>query len=113
MKNLTLIVCILLFSVTSLAQKKNKKYKVLTACGPCQFDMNSPSGCSLAIKIADKTYWVDGSSISDHGDEHAEDGLCRNVKKAEVKGTFDGNRFTSTSFALIPEKRKKKKADTN
>lgn len=109
MKNLTFIICLLLFSTTTQAQKKEKTYKVLTACGQCQFDMASTTGCALAIKISDKTYWVDGSSISDHGNEHDENGLCRTVKKAKAKGTFDGNRFKSSSFALIPEKQKKKK----
>lgn len=113
MKNIFLISIILLFTNTTNAQKKEKTYKVLTACGTCQFDMASPNGCALAIKIADKTYWVDGSSISDHGNEHAEDGLCKCVKKAEVKGVFEENRFKSSSFTLIPEKKKKKKKMKN
>ncbi|PCJ28078.1 MAG: hypothetical protein COA97_02035 [Flavobacteriales bacterium] len=109
MKNIVLIVCIALFGINANAQKKEKTYKVLTACGKCQFDMNSPNGCALAIKIADKNYWVDGSSISDHGNEHATDGLCQTVRKAKIQGTFEGKRFTSTSFVLLSEKQKKKK----
>lgn len=111
MKNLALITLVLLFSITASAQKKEKTYKVLTACGTCHWDMDSPTGCALAIQLAGKNYWIDGSSISDHGDEHASDGLCRVVKKAEVKGTFDGNRMKATSFILLPEKKKKKKKD--
>ena len=111
MKNLIILSFIFLFSINTNAQKKVKKYKVLTACGQCQFNMNSTNGCALAIKIADKTYWVDGSSISDHGNEHAEDGLCKAVRKAKIEGNFDENRFKSSSFALIPDKRKKQKKD--
>ena len=109
MKNLVLIVCVILFSVNVNAQKKVKTFNVLTACGQCQFDTSSPTGCALAIQIAGKIYWVDGSSISDHGDEHAEDGLCKAVRKAEVQGTIKENRIDVTSFVLLPEKKKKSK----
>ena len=107
MKNLIFISCIIGFSLCATAQKKIKTYKVLTACGTCQFDMNSPNGCALAIQMAGKFYWVDGSSISDHGDEHATDGLCKNVRKAEVQGTIKGSRIAVTSFLILPEKKKK------
>lgn len=107
MKNLILITCITFFSINADAQQKIKTYKVLTACGTCQFDMSSPNGCALAIQIAGKSYWVDGSSLSDHGDEHADDGLCKTVKKAEVQGTFKENRIDVTSFRLLAEKKKK------
>ena len=109
MKNTILIISILLVSLTSNAQKKEKTYKVLSACGQCLFDMNSETGCALAIQYGGKKYWVDGSSISDHGDEHADDGLCKAVKKAEVTGTFVDNRFQATSFSFLDEKKKKKK----
>ena len=82
---------------------------MLAACGQCQFDMSSPNGCSLAIQIAGKKYWVDGSSISDHGNEHADDGLCKRVRKAKVQGSFKDHRFNTSSFILIPEKKSKKK----
>jgi hypothetical protein len=109
MKKLFLITAILLISLTVAAQKKVKTYKVLAACGQCQFDMSSSTGCSLAIQVAGKKYWVDGSSITDHGNEHADDGLCKRVRKAEVQGSFKDNRFNTTSFVVIPEKKKKSK----
>ncbi|MBL4668601.1 MAG: hypothetical protein JKY30_05000 [Flavobacteriales bacterium] len=108
MRKLLLITTILLVSITVNAQKKVKTYKALTACGSCQFDMSSPNGCSLAIQIAGKTYWVDGSSISDHGNEHANNGLCKTIRKVKVQGYFEKDRFKATSFELIPEKKKKK-----
>lgn len=109
MKNVLLLFCIALFSLTAIAQKKEKTYKVLAACGTCQFDMSSATGCSLAIQVAGKFYWVDGSTLADHGDEHAHDGMCETVRKAEVKGTFKGNRFNASSFTLLADKKKKKK----
>jgi hypothetical protein len=108
MKNLTLLITIVLFSLTANAQKKEKTYKVLAACGQCQLNMNSTTGCDLAIQIAGKTYWVDGSTLAEHGDEHAEDGMCETIRKAEVKGTIKDNRIDVTSFVLLPEKKKNK-----
>tara|TARA_B100000809_G_scaffold257316_1_gene298671 strand:- start:6363 stop:6695 length:333 start_codon:yes stop_codon:yes gene_type:complete len=109
MKNLILIVTILFASLTVNAQKKEKTYKVIASCGSCQLDMTSKTGCALAIQYGGKKYWVDGTEIADHGDEHAEDGFCEATRKAEVKGTFKDDRFIATSFKLIPEKKKKKK----
>ena len=40
--------------------------------------------------MPEKKYWVDGTGIADHGDEHAADGFCEATRKAEVKGTFEG-----------------------
>ena len=108
MKNLFLLCCIALFSLTATAQKIAKRYKVLAACGTCQFDSFSATACSLAIQVAGKIYWVDGSSLVDHGDEHAHNGMCETVRKAEVKGAFKGNRFNATSFTLLADKKKKK-----
>lgn len=109
MKNLFLILSILLFTLTVNAQKKVKTYKVLTACGQCQLDMDSAEGCALAIQMAGKFYWVSGSSIADHGDEHAEEGMCKTKRKAEVQGTIKNDTIYVTSFVILPLKKKKKK----
>jgi hypothetical protein len=71
--------------------------------------MNSKTGCDLAIQYAGKKYWVDGTNISDYGDEDASDGFCQTTRKAEVKGNFDRNKFISNSFTLIDKKKKKSK----
>ncbi len=109
MKRTILIISILLFTVATHAQKKVKTYKVLAACGQCQLDMNSPNGCALAIQLAGKKYWVNGSTISDHGDEHGPDGMCKTIRKAEVQGNIKGDRINASSFVLLPEKKKRKK----
>jgi hypothetical protein len=109
MKNLILVLSILLISSSTYAQKKDKTYKVLASCGQCQLDMNSKTGCDLAIQVSGKKYWVEGSGIEDHGDSHAAEGFCNAVRKAKVKGTFKGDKFYATSFVLMVEKKKKKK----
>jgi hypothetical protein len=106
MKNIILILSMLIISLSANAQKKDKSYKVLASCGQCQFDMNSKNGCTLAIQYGGKKYWVDGTTINDHGDEHSEEGFCQATRKAEVKGTFDGDKFHATSFVILTKKKK-------
>ena len=93
---------------------KNKKLLVVEAsCGECQFKMNG-KGCHLAIRMDGKSYFVDGSSIDEHGDAHADDGFCEKVRKAEVQGEVVNNRFQATYFKVLPvEKNKDKKKDKN
>lgn len=83
---------------------KNKTQIVEAACGQCQFGMNA-KGCDLAVRIDGKPYFVDGTSIDQHGDAHAHDGLCNAVRKAEVSGEIVDNRFKATSFVVIEEKK--------
>lgn len=83
--------------------KKKKTYEVLASCGTCNFKMKA-EGCPLAIKWNDKFYLVEGTSIDDHGDAHADDGFCNAIKKAKVQGTFEGSRFKSTYFEIVKTK---------
>lgn len=90
------------------AQSQSKKVIdkptiVEASCGECQFGMKGKS-CDLAVRIDGKTYFVDGTTIHDHGDAHAEDGFCNAIRKASVTGTIEKNRFKATSFTLINEK---------
>lgn len=73
---------------------------VEAACGECQFQMEG-SGCDLAIRFEGKTYFVDGTSIDDHGDAHAADGLCNSIRYAKVSGTLRAGRFQARSFELV------------
>lgn len=110
MKNLFIIALITFMSTTVFAQKKEKTYKVLASCGTCNFDMPSESGCELAVQIAGKHYWVNGSTLQDHGDEHdPEGGMCKNIRKAEVVGKIENDRLMASSFILLEDKKKKKK----
>jgi hypothetical protein len=85
---------------------KKKVQVVDAACGECRFKMEG-NGCDLAVRIADKSYFVDGTSIDSHGDAHAKDGFCNSVRKAEVQGEIVNNRFKATYFKLLKEEEKK------
>ena len=77
---------------------------VKTACGECIFGKQG-AGCQLAIKIKGKVYFVEGTTIADHGDEHAEDGFCNTQRKAKVSGKIIGDKFIATSFELVKNKK--------
>ncbi|MGH2552750.1 MAG: DUF6370 family protein [Chitinophagaceae bacterium] len=79
---------------------------VEASCGQCQFHM-AGKGCDLAVRIDGKTYFVDGTSIDEHGDAHARDGFCESIRKAKVQGEIVNNRFKATYFVLLTPGKKK------
>lgn len=96
-------------SLTAQGKKEPSKTQIVEAsCGQCQFGMQG-KGCELAVRIDGKAYFVDGTSIDSHGDAHAINGLCEAIRKAEVVGTLKNNRFTASSFKLLPEEYKEQK----
>ena len=101
-------IIILLFLLSVLLvnaqdKKEQSKCKIVEAsCGQCQFGMEG-HGCQLAVRIDGKSYFVDGTSIDQHGDAHAQDGFCSAIRKAEVTGEVIDNRFKATSFKLLPD----------
>jgi hypothetical protein len=44
--------------------------------------MTEKSGCDLAVRMNEKSYFVEGTKIDDHGDAHADDGFCSTVRTA-------------------------------
>jgi len=74
---------------------------VEAACGQCQFKMTEKSGCDLAVIIVGESYFVDGTTIHDHGDAHADDGFCEAIRQVEVKGEIIDGRFKAESFTLV------------
>lgn len=81
--------------------------KILTAeasCGQCQFGLKA-KGCDLAVRLDGNSYFVDGTSIDQHGDAHATDGFCEAIRKAEVQGAVINGRFKATYFKLLPIKK--------
>lgn len=101
-----LFIVFLFVGIATQAQDKKTTEKpqiVETACGECQFGMKGKS-CDLAVRIDGKPYFVDGTTIDEHGDAHAEDGFCNKIRKATVAGKVENGRFKATSFTLIKEK---------
>src|SRR3970040_963716 len=86
-------------------KKQQPKAQIVEAsCGQCQFKMKG-HGCELAVRIDGKSYFVDGASLDSFGDAHAQDGFCLSLRKTEVVGKIVDNRFKSTTFKLLPEKK--------
>jgi len=75
---------------------------VEAACGECQFSMPG-TGCDLAVRIDGQDCFVDGTGIDDHGDAHANEGLCNAVRKARVSGEVRDGKFVATAFELLPQ----------
>ncbi len=109
-----LSLALMFISLSAFAQDKDQVVTqsetqvVEASCGQCNFGMEG-QGCSLAVKIDGKAYWVDGSSIHDHGDAHGAHGFCNSVRKAEVKGEIVDDRFAASEFKVLPVKKEKKK----
>lgn len=90
-------------------QKPSETNKVLVveaSCGQCHFAMKE-KGCTLAVRIDGKPYFVDGTDIDSHGNSHDDDGFCNAIRKAEVKGEVVNNRFKASYFKLLPPEKKK------
>jgi hypothetical protein len=118
MKSLFLFSILGCFALDAVAQDKTKPvsmsardtFVVDASCGQCKFGLTG-NDCTLAVRIKGKAYFVDGTSIDDHGDAHAGNGFCNAVRKAEVKGEVVGDRFKVSYFKLLPEVIKKEKSD--
>jgi hypothetical protein len=74
---------------------------VYASCGVCNFESKESYECFLAIKVEDTVFPVEGSDIDDHGDAHAQEGLCNVIHYAEVSGEFKNNIFYAESFNLV------------
>jgi hypothetical protein len=86
-------------SSISIPDPAKKTESVKAACGQCMFGM-SGKDCTLAVKIKNKTYYVEGTGIDDHGDAHAKDGFCNKVRKADIQGELVDDKYRVTYFKL-------------
>lgn len=87
-------------SKTNLIDSTKAVKIVEVSCGQCQFKM-AGKGCNLAVRIKGKSYFVDGTTIDEHGDAHADDGFCKAIRKAEVQGKIVKNRFVVSYFKML------------
>jgi hypothetical protein len=79
----------------------NKKILIVEAsCGQCQLKM-AGKGCTLAVRINGKSYFVDKAKIDDFGDAHAKEGFCNAIRKAKVQGEIVGDKFVVSYFEII------------
>lgn len=86
---------------TSLKLDPSKKIVLVEAsCGQCQFNMKG-KGCTLAVKIKGKPYFVEKAHIDAFGDAHDSEGFCNAVRKAKVQGKVVGDKFVATYFELV------------
>ena len=107
-KLLVIVLCIV--STAAFAQKKkttgtldaSKPVSTIeVSCGQCQFKLPG-EGCDLAVRIGENAFYVDGTGINEHGDAHAKEGFCNSVRKAEVQGELENDRYKVTYFRLLP-----------
>ena len=102
-------------NILLLSQNKHKPQGAMrinlivdASCAKCQFDKKSDKDCLLAVEIHSDIYYVEGTTIDDHGDAHASDGFCNVVRKAHVEGAIDDGRFYLDKFRLLKYREKKK-----
>jgi hypothetical protein len=96
---------ILLLSIFMIAfscrNKKETTQIAAISCGQCQFELDSKSGCDLAVKIDDKAYFVEGFGIDDFGDAHDKNkGFCNVVRKGTVTGKIEDEKFIASAIEL-------------
>lgn len=115
MKSFITLLSFLLIALTGFSQtyqplsmlpdSTKKMIIVDAACGQCKMGLPG-KGCNLAVRIDGKAYFVDGTSIDDHGDAHAKEGFCNAIRKASVQGEIVNDRFKASYFKLVPAVKK-------
>jgi hypothetical protein len=91
-----------LLILASCSSKNEIKQVAEVSCGQCKFELDSEDGCSLAVRIDDKAYFVEGFSIDDFGDVHDEHtGFCEVIRKGEVTGEIVDDKFIASSIKLV------------
>jgi len=100
-----LMLFITVISLASCASMKEGKSPIEgtygVSCGICNYEMTGEE-CALAINIEDKYYYIEGEDLHEHGNPHAEDGLCSVERQALVRGTITKGVFVIETFELLP-----------
>ena len=93
-----ILITLTLSAQSTLSKQLDPTKKVLiveASCGQCQFKMKG-KGCTLAVKIDGKSYFVDKAHIDDYGDAHSNMGFCNAIRKAKVQGEVVGDKFVAS-----------------
>tara|TARA_A100001011_G_C14292959_1_gene837068 strand:- start:2327 stop:2680 length:354 start_codon:yes stop_codon:yes gene_type:complete len=99
-----LVACQPKINTTQQSNRTSEQVESLVAevsCGQCNFELDG-SGCNLAIRLKEVSYFVDGISIDDLGDPHDDNGLCNKIRLAKAQGKVKDDRFFATSIELLP-----------
>lgn len=86
-----------------LAESESSAQNIEAGCAMCIYEMEGIEKCTLAVKIEDTPYLVEGVEIHELGDAHAEDGLCMTARQATVEGELEGDTFVATKLELDPQ----------
>jgi len=96
------LIVLSLLVLASCSNKKEIKQVADISCGQCQFELDSEQGCSLAVRVDEKAYFVDGFGIDDFGDAHDKHtGFCEVIRKAEISGVIENGRFKANAIKLV------------
>ena len=60
--------------------------------------------CRLAVKINDKNYFVENTSIKEYCDANEKESLCSGIKSANVIGKIKHGVFIDEKFEIIKNK---------
>lgn len=115
MKKAAIVLIGLVLSLGVFSQEKKKQKLVMdntkplltleASCGTCMFKMKG-DGCKLAVRFEGKDYFLEGTSIDDHGDAHDQEGFCNAISKAKVQGRVKGDTFKVSYFELLKKETK-------
>jgi Family of unknown function (DUF6370) len=87
---------------------KKTLYEAEVSCGKCKLGLAGKT-CEMAVRIDNKSYYVDGADIDSFGDAHAHDGLCNAIRPAEVQGELVNGRYRISYIKLLPQVKKDEK----
>ena len=82
------------------SEQKIEKVRAHAGCSKCVY--HSSKKCSLAIKIDNEIYEVEGSSLKDHGKPRGKYGLCKVEREVEISGEIKDGKFFAYNFELLP-----------
>jgi hypothetical protein len=96
------IIVLSLLIFASCGSKNEIEQVAQISCGQCNFELDSEDGCTLAVKIDNKAYFVEGFEIDDFGDAHDEKiGFCNVIREGKISGNIKNGKFVAKTIKLI------------